>query len=977
MSHSENSKDEEPPHERSNLTSPPQYEEPPADPEVLPISDLDPFRKRCRYTPLSLVNPDPFNTTNQDYIMKQHEYNADEDWDIEDVGLCDIDILEDTLIGYGIYKNQPKMLMCITLFNEDPKRLVESLAGVYRAYYELLDLDPTFLNRVHVVIITDGYETLLENPQHQEVYDKANIHSIKKLNPKKYTKATMKPGLQGTEFNLQSLSFINTENMISRRIETREEKDDQEEEDEEENKEEKKENTKDDDEKQEVKIEFKDIKAYGANNIGHCFSRVMDFSEWEQALSKQQRNNFFINGYDVYDFLTGDDSVGNVKTKKYKDYPLPIHFVVKHQNQGKLESYKWFYNGFCKMMNPKYAQLIEVGAIPQWNSISRIIMHMEAFQNVGGACGEIEVKLIEKKSDGVQAVSFVESSMMRAQYVEYKVSHYMDKATESLFGFVTSLPSAFSTFRWECIKGRPISQTLKGARDDFRDVRKIMSCYTSNKYLTEDRIMAMEIVCKENENYLTHYVPGAKCLVDCPLSLTGLIKERRRIFNGWMFSSVHLLKSTCRVWKRKGSSFIRNCFLMLLYLYMAIIWILFYCMLGLFYSAFSIFVREVLPDDKCLSVTMASNLLENVYLTFLFIVLMLSTSVQVLHAEVGYRLCSFLMGLFSIVLIVCAVFYATKSDGNLLAVSLIGFFIFSFIIPLILNIKDLYISDVVKGIIYATYFLPTYANIFTIFSMANIHEVAFETVSGSLNKDKEIATKVKEAAAEKYEDYQYYRAKFLVVWLCVNFAVGGVITYLDREDLRVFPFILCCVLAGVIVFKLVVSGMHRAISWVHYCYVSCHFRKIRKGHKGGLHDEVRNRAYSESVEFEYKKCVYNNDDDEIDDEEPILIALDDIMEKMRKNFKLKNDMHQANELQKMLTISKKVREREIKKKTTMFQARTMAKANPDVISASHDHSNISKDVSAADDPFGFEEPVDGAPSFSSETSSRQESESAN
>lgn len=56
---------------------------------------------------------------------------------------------------------------------------------------------------------------------------------------------------------------------------------------------------------------------------------------------------------------------------------------------------------------------------------------------------------MEKKEDGKEPVTFVESVLLRAQYVEYKVSHYMDKATESLFGFVSVLPGAFSTFRWE------------------------------------------------------------------------------------------------------------------------------------------------------------------------------------------------------------------------------------------------------------------------------------------------------------------------------------------------------------------------------------------------------------------------------------------------------------------------------------------------------------------------------------------------
>jgi len=113
---------------------------------------------------------------------------------------------------------------------------------------------------------------------------------------------------------------------------------------------------------------------------------------------------------------------------------------------------------------------------------------METMPQVGGACGEIECILGEKKDDGA-GISFIESVLLRAQYVEYKLSHYLDKATETFFGFVSVLPGAFSTFRWECIDGRPLDEFLKGAKDEFGDLTKIMKCRDANKYLAEDRIM--------------------------------------------------------------------------------------------------------------------------------------------------------------------------------------------------------------------------------------------------------------------------------------------------------------------------------------------------------------------------------------------------------------------------------------------------------------------------------------------------------
>lgn len=113
---------------------------------------------------------------------------------------------------------------------------------------------------------------------------------------------------------------------------------------------------------------------------------------------------------------------------------------------------------------------------------------------------------------------------------------------EGFFGFISVLPGAFSTFRWDCINGAPLNAFLKGAKDEFQDVEKYMSCSTANKYLAEDRIMCLEIIAKKNKEYIISYIPGAKCLTDPPLSLTQLIKQRRRWFNGSMFASLYVLK---------------------------------------------------------------------------------------------------------------------------------------------------------------------------------------------------------------------------------------------------------------------------------------------------------------------------------------------------------------------------------------------------------------------------------------------------
>jgi hypothetical protein len=72
--------------------------------------------------------------------------------------------------------------------------------------------------------------------------------------------------------------------------------------------------------------------------------------------------------------------------------------------------------------------------------------------------------------------------------------------------------------------------------------------------------------------------------------------------------------------------------------------ILSYIIVGTFYSAFSIFVRAILPSSGGHDPTKAANLLENCICLLLFFALMLSTTLNIQWAETGFRVISFLMG---------------------------------------------------------------------------------------------------------------------------------------------------------------------------------------------------------------------------------------------------------------------------------------------------------------------------------------------
>ena len=205
--------------------------------------------------------------------------------------------------------------------------------------------------------------------------------------------------------------------------------------------------------------------------------------------------------------------------------------------------------------------MIDVGTIPKRNSISQIITYMDAYDHVGGACGEIEVfrpsnyelgypkykldnqgnKIPKSKGDGFEIENLswwmrLEAwALVLAQYVEYKSSHYIEKTFETLFGFISVLPGAFSTLRYEAIKGDPLDSFFKGLDSTSHSAKE------ANMYLAEDRILCLEIIKKLSKKYVLRYIGGAIALTDPPTSVIGLIKQRRRWTNGSLFASWYVI----------------------------------------------------------------------------------------------------------------------------------------------------------------------------------------------------------------------------------------------------------------------------------------------------------------------------------------------------------------------------------------------------------------------------------------------------
>ena len=76
------------------------------------------------------------------------------------------------------------------------------------------------------------------------------------------------------------------------------------------------------------------------------------------------------------------------KSKKEK-----IEEAVKYKNEGKLSSHMLFFEGFCKLFNPFYCILTDVGLKPTKDAIYKIWEHLALNPKCGGVCGYMNLKL--------------------------------------------------------------------------------------------------------------------------------------------------------------------------------------------------------------------------------------------------------------------------------------------------------------------------------------------------------------------------------------------------------------------------------------------------------------------------------------------------------------------------------------------------------------------------------------------------------
>lgn len=236
--------------------------------------------------------------------------------------------------------------------------------------------------------------------------------------------------------------------------------------------------------------------------------------------------------------------------------PVQFIFCLKAKNSKKINSHRWLFNAFGRILNPEVCILLDAGTKPSSRSLLGLWEGFYNDKDLGGACGEIHAML---GKGGRKLLN----PLVAVQNFEYKISNILDKPLESAFGYVSVLPGAFSAYRFRAIMGRPLEQYFHGDHTLSKILGKKgiegMNIFKKNMFLAEDRILCFELVAKAGQKWHLSYIKAAKGETDVPEGAAEFISQRRRWLNGSFAATLYSLMHFGRMYK-SGHNIIRMFF---------------------------------------------------------------------------------------------------------------------------------------------------------------------------------------------------------------------------------------------------------------------------------------------------------------------------------------------------------------------------------------------------------------------------------
>lgn len=417
--------------------------------------------------------------------------------------------------------------------------------------------------------------------------------------------------------------------------------------------------------------------------------------------------------------------------------PVQIIFCLKEKNQKKINSHRWFFNAFGPILQPNVCVLLDVGTMPGPTAIYHLWKAFDINSNVGGACGEI---VALKGKYGLNLLN----PLVAAQNFEYKMSNILDKPLESVFGYITVLPGAFSAYRYIALQNDNsgegplqkyfLGEKMHGAGADI---------FTANMYLAEDRILCWELVSKRGGSWILHYVKSAYAVTDVPDQVPELISQRRRWLNGSFFAAVHSVVHFHYIY-RSSHSFLRKFWIHFEMLYQVFNLIFSWFAMANYFIAFVILAGSLESSIFHLNgIHIFNIILEYGYLGLLIMCFLLSLGNRPQGSKWGYTFAFVGFALITIYMTFAALMLAVKGVQNIAVskggLTLGAFFSNTFFRNIIISLVatlGLYILSsllhfepwhMITSFIQYLLMAPSYINVLNVYAFANVHDVSWGT----------------------------------------------------------------------------------------------------------------------------------------------------------------------------------------------------------------------------------------------------------
>ncbi|KAF9385244.1 Chitin synthase, class 2 [Podila verticillata] len=370
------------------------------------------------------------------------------------------------------------------------------------------------------------------------------------------------------------------------------------------------------------------VVADGRRNLNPLILRVLaTMGCWQEGVAKNQVNGHAVQAH-IFEYSTQVSVNSKLRLKgrtlknTNKDHypPIQIVFCLKERHTKKLNSHRWFFNALCPLLEPRITLLTTAGAKIGKGSLYNLWSAFDRNPQTAGACGEIRVAkgLLWWK---------VLNPLIAAQIFEYKVSSVLEKPFESIFGYISVMPSALVAYRYEALLPEPISG--KGPltvyfepdylvfSEDHHDISEVLEY----SYFSEDQILPFLVTTRQHAQYTMQYVKSAWAETELPAGIGTFLGMKRKWQNRRFFGAIYAVAHLSSIWK-SGHNIFRKLWLTIEIIYIGCDTAFWFLALGNYYLVFYYMTKTLASASR---VTIGSTLfmLTRYFYIFLIVVVIM------------------------------------------------------------------------------------------------------------------------------------------------------------------------------------------------------------------------------------------------------------------------------------------------------------------------------------------------------------------